>query len=129
MWAPTKSWHRQLPCFSGRTLSSTVPACCTCMTAPAGYPPPAPGRPKCREETLLARSSRWSRQLRLAAYSLILWPHHPCSAQTQTGIGLLGETPSREAIPNRRLPLRHTRLLRASYPTRRKRRYEANKCG
>ncbi len=125
MWAPTKSWHRQLPCFYGRTLSSTVPACCTCLTAPAGYPPPAPGRPKCCEETLLARSSHWSRLPRLAAYSSILWPHHRCSAQTRTGIGLPGKPPAEKQFPTVESHLgKH-----ASYATQRNCRYEANKCG
>ncbi len=48
-----------------------------------------------------------------------------CSAQTRTGIGHLRKPPGVELIPCRRNHLG----VRAPYATRRKLRYEANKCG
>jgi len=50
---------------------------------------------------------------------------HECSAQTQTGIGLHGKPPAVKQFPSVESHLG----VRASYATRRKRRYEANKCG
>ncbi len=48
-----------------------------------------------------------------------------CSAQTRTRIGLLGKPPAVN-----RFPAVESHLgVRASYATRRKRRYEVNKCG
>jgi hypothetical protein len=48
-----------------------------------------------------------------------------CSAQTRTGIGLLEKPPAVN-----RFPAVESHLgVRTSYVTRRKRRYEANKCG
>ena len=46
-------------------------------------------------------------------------------AQTRTGIGLLGKPPAVKQFPSVESHLG----VRASYATRRKRRYEANKCG
>jgi hypothetical protein len=52
-------------------------------------------------------------------------PFSNCSAQTWTGIGLLEKPPAVN-----RFPAVESQLgVRASYATRRKRRYEANKCG
>ncbi len=48
-----------------------------------------------------------------------------CSAQTQTRIGLLGKPPAVKQF----LAVESHLGVRASYATRRKRRYEANKCG
>ncbi len=48
-----------------------------------------------------------------------------CSAQTRTGIGLLGKPPAMKQF----LAVESHLDIRASYATRRKRRYEANKCG
>ncbi len=48
-----------------------------------------------------------------------------CSAQTRTRIGLLGKPPAVKKFPSVESHLG----VRASYATRRKRRYEANKCG
>ncbi len=47
-----------------------------------------------------------------------------CSAQTQTGIGLLGKTPTVKQFP----PSKAYRRTRILYDPFRKRRYEANKC-
>ncbi len=48
-----------------------------------------------------------------------------CSAQTRNGIGLLEKPPA-----EKRFPAVESHLgVRASYATRRKRRYEADKCG
>ncbi len=51
--------------------------------------------------------------------------HAHCSAQTRTGIGHLRRPPGVELIPAVESHLG----VRAPYATRRKRRYEANKCG
>ena len=48
-----------------------------------------------------------------------------CLAQTRTGIGLLGKPPAVKQFPSVESHLG----VCASYATRRKRRYEANKCG
>ncbi len=48
-----------------------------------------------------------------------------CLAQTRTRIGLLGKPPAEKQFPT----LESHLGIRASYPTQRKRRYEANKCG
>ncbi len=48
-----------------------------------------------------------------------------CSAQARTGIGLLGKPPAVKQFPSFESHLG----VRTSYATRRKRRYEANKCG
>ncbi len=58
-----------------------------------------------------------------AAVILASWQHHPCSAQTRTGIGLLRKPPAVKQFPT------VESLIRASYAAQRKRRYEANKCG
>jgi hypothetical protein len=47
-----------------------------------------------------------------------------CSAQTRTGIGLLEKPPAVKQF----LAVESHLGVRASYATRRKRRYEANKC-
>ncbi len=48
-----------------------------------------------------------------------------CSAQTRTGMGLLGKPPAEKQFPTVKSHL----VVGASYATRRKRKYEANKCG
>ncbi len=53
------------------------------------------------------------------------WIYRKCSAQTRTGIGLLEKPPAVKQF----LAVESHLGVGASYATRRKRRYEANKCG
>ncbi len=50
---------------------------------------------------------------------------YSCSAQTRTELGLLGKPPAVKQF----LAVESHLGVRTSYATRRKRRYEANKCG
>jgi hypothetical protein len=64
-------------------------------------------------------------------FILLVWKElsisldYPCSAQTRTGIGLREKPPAVKQF----LAVESHLGVRASYATRRKCRYEANKCG
>jgi hypothetical protein len=69
----------------------------------------------------VSRQRKPVQKLRVACYDVV----SQCLAQTRTGIGLLEKPPAEKQF----LAVESHLGVRASYATRRKRRYEANKCG
>jgi hypothetical protein len=87
---------------------------------------PLPSYKKTLYNLLLCPVVQMTALLPSFAYSCTVVQYNStCSAQARTGIGLLEKPPAVN-----RFPAVESHLgVRASYVTRRKRRYEANKCG